>query len=291
MAIQALSVSQIFTADVRTEELTISSPTAAEASVSEEFARSRQAEAMLSSEVDELRKSLFAAEERTMHVAESYRRQQEIRISLLEAAHSEALLAKDEAIEEARAQRDKSLLLQKELNLCKEALEVERQTRDADILLAKHELEAEIATLSHQLTGSCGRGTVHERLLRNELHAIDRASVEGAMPSANQGPLIIDATALQELGQWASEGATLSEHQVGRGGSPSKSKTHVQLLSRLHLLEQAAEAASERFVKLTSEHAALRRRYRRLKQLRQSETSKAMCLSPSTKASLDPMHT
>ena len=66
---------------------------------------------------------------------------------------------------------------------------------------------------------------------------------------------------LRDLGQWAGDapGAVACGSPAGEARSP-------RLMRRLERLEAVADAASVRFDELQREHAALKRRYRKLKE-------------------------
>ena len=252
-ALRALSVSQIFSTPEAFDPPVFM---ASDDPAAKLLQKAQHTESELSAEVSRLRSSLHEADQRTLNVAECHRRQVEIRVTLLEAAHREALHAKEEAIAEARAQRAATLAAQQELHACREQLELVQRTRDAEIVLQQQQQQEQVTRMSSELS----TGRVSLAVMEAELKAIDRPSYAGAGAAAARGgvPMPVRAvSALRELRQWVGVAAVAD----GQGG-----KQDASLVSHLRRLEEAADAAARRFDELQEDHNALRRRYRRLRQ-------------------------
>lgn len=258
-ALRALNVSQIFSTP--DEPDLPDSPVRPTAGSRVEDTQRRES-LQLSAEVASLRTSLREADQRTLNVAECHRRQVEIRMTLLEAAYSEALQAKDEAVAEVHTQRALAQAAQQELRMCRQQLELAQRTRDVDIAVLEERMREEAARISNELDTS----RVGSKALLAELRSIDDRA-EGHMPGTPSSrvvpmPVSVDM-ALLDLRQWAAVPALAAE---GGDRGRDAAKPDARLISHLQRLEEAADAAARRFDELQDDYNALRRRYRQLRQ-------------------------
>lgn len=228
--------------------------------------------AALRAEVAELKAALAAEQERTQTVATCQMRQQEIHETLLTAAHDAAVVAQNEARADAAAAGDQLRAFQQERATAEAQHRVRLETAQAELELLRQQQRTATSRLEAVQTETA----VQLRLLRAELSACERPPPPGMAATAAASPprraMPSPGQVLRDLGQWAGEAQAASPPPKAAGASaaaacsPGGDPRAPRYLERLQRLEAAADAASSRFEELHREHAALKRRHRKLKQ-------------------------
>lgn len=223
---------------------------------------SRAADRGGAAEVERLRAELAAANARAETIAACQRRETEIRMTLLEAAHEAASAARDEAVAEAAVLKRAAGEAEAAAAECRAFYEVREATWAAEAGL----LAAERDAANHELVGRRGglgggraatASGVHLAVLREELEACEcvaAARSAFALPSGPPAPAAFRELC-DEVRLWASPPPEAVEGGAAGGGEGARNQ---RVLERLARLESVADTVAGRFDALQGEHGALR---------------------------------
>lgn len=232
-------------------------------------------------ENSQLRSALDEANKRSTTIAELQRRQTDMHMTLLRAAHDEAVSAQNTACNESATLREQLTRASGENDALRRQLQRQQQTAQAELGI----LTAEVRAANQELVGSrdsaytASVAGVHLAALRNELASSESHVAE--LFDALQAKATFHYTAprgrqpaLHDLRQWINGEAPAPPTTPAAKASPASQAEAGPLssgaLERLNRLEQVADAAAERFEALQKEHVLLRRKYHKLK-LKQRE--------------------
>ena len=209
----------------------------------------------LRQDLDALRKQYEEANERATNNIALRRRQDDIHVTLLRAAHEEAINARNEAWSEAAE-------LRQQLQTANEGLAALRQQLSRHNLAVATEAAYSAATLpprssefdeEGQAEGGSGGGGGGSK---------DDAAAAAAAPKP---PPVVDGSILRE---WS-------------GYSETEKRRQEQDAARLERLEALAASVTQSYEFLQLEHTALKRRYQRLARQKEHEAARGRAGSES----------